>query len=172
MKKLLDAIEKRRSLRSYTGESLEKWQIDNIIKAFMYAPSAMNYRPCHLIAVQDREMLEKLSKVTPWAKMVEKSALTLIILADPEKSKWWIEDCSAANENALIEVADMDLGACWVQVRDIAGEMEPEKKLRELLRIPENLRVLNMIAVGVPKKYKERHSEKEVDRERVHMEKF
>lgn len=172
LKAILDAIEKRRSLRSYTGESLKKCQIDNIIKAFMYAPSAMNYRPCHLIVVQDREMLKKLSGVTPWAKMVEKSALTLVILADPKKSGWWIEDCSAANENVLIEVADMDLGACWVQVRDIAGEMEPEKKLRELLGIPENFRVLNMIAVGVPKKYKERHSEKEVDRKRVHMEKF
>ncbi len=172
MKPLLDAIEKRRSLRSYTGERPEKWQIDNIIKAFMYAPSAMNWKPCHLIVVQDREMLKKLSLVTPWAKMAEKSALTLVILGDPEKSRWWIEDCSAANENVLLEAADMDLGACWVQVRDIAEDMEPEKKLRELLGIPERLKVLNMIAIGIPKRYKERHTDKEIDRERLHTERF
>ncbi len=172
MKPVLEAIEKRRSLRSYTGEPLEKWQIDNIIKAFMYAPSAMNYRPCHLIVVQEREMLKKLSQATPWAKMIEKAEAAFVITCDPEKSRWWVEDCSAATENILIEVADMDLGACWVQVRSIAEEREPERTVKELLGIPKNFRVLNMIAVGVPKKYKDKHSEKEIDEERVHWERF
>ncbi len=172
MKPVLEAIEKRRSLRSYTGEPLEKWQIDNIIKAFMYAPSAMNYRPCHLIVVQDKEMLKKLSQVTPYAKMIEKAGAAFVICCDLEKSRWWVEDCSAATENILIEVADMDLGACWVQVRSIAEEMEPERTVKELLGIPKNFRVLNIIAVGVPKKYKDKHSEKETDEERLHWERF
>ncbi len=172
MKPLLEAIEKRRSIRSYTGEPLEKWQIENIVKAFMYAPSAMNYRPCHLIVVQDRETLKKLSRATPWAKMLERAGAAFVVTCDPAKSRWWVEDCSAATENILIEVADMDLGACWVQVRSIAEEMEPERTVKELLGIPENFRVLNMIAVGVPKRYKERHTEEEIDENRLHWERF
>ncbi len=171
MKELIPAIVERRSLRSYTGESLEKWQIDNLIKAFMFAPSAMNYRPCHIIAVQNRKTLQKLSEVTPWSKMVAKSGVTFVILGDPERSRWWIEDCSAANENLLLEAADMGLGACWVQVRDISDE-DAEKKIRDILEIPENLRILNMIAVGVPKRFKEKHREAEIDKSHMHWEKF
>ena len=172
MKPLLEAIEKRRSLRSYTGEPLEDWQVENIIKAFMYAPSAMNWRPCHLIVVRERDTLKELSQATPWAKMMEKAGVGLVITCDPERSRWWIEDGSAASENILIEVSDMGLGACWVQVRDISPEIDAEKNVKDILGIPDNFRVLNMIAVGVPKRYKERHTEFQIERDRLHMERF
>ncbi len=172
MQPILKPIETRRSIRSYTGEPLEDWQVENIVKAFMYAPSAMHYRPCHIIVVRDREMLKKLSVATPWAKMIEKAGAAFVIVGDEERSPWWIEDCSVASENILLEVADMGLGACWVQVRSIAEDMNPEPTVRKLLEIPENLRVLNMIAVGVPKKEKEPHTESEVEKERLHYERF
>ena len=172
MKPILKAIEDRRSLRSYTGDPLEDWQVDNIVKAFMYAPSAMHYRPCHIIVVRDKEMLLKLSKATPWAKMIEKAGAAFVIVGDEKRSPWWVEDCSVASENILLEVADMGLGACWVQVRDIANEMGPEGTVRELLDIPEDMRVLNMIAVGVPKRTKDPHTEAEVEKERLHMDRF
>jgi nitroreductase len=171
MKPLLKAIEERRSLRSYTGEPLEDWQIENLIKAFMYAPSAMHYRPCHLIVVRDKDMLQTLSKATPWAKMIEKAGAAFVIVGDEGRSPWWIEDCSVASENILLEATDMGLGACWVQVRDM-GDIDSEKTVKELLRIPENLRVLNMIAIGVPKKTKPAHTENEIEEERLHMERF
>ncbi len=172
MKEILRPIKERRSIRSYTGESLEKWQINNLIRAFMYAPSAMHYRPCHLVVVQDKKMLRALSKATPWAKMLENAGVAFVVLGDEEKSPWWVEDCSAANENLLVEAADMGLGACWVQVREISAEIDAEKTVREVLSIPERYRVLNMIAVGVPKKSKSPHTEEEVEEERIHMEKF
>jgi nitroreductase len=172
MKPPLKPIETRRSLRSYTGEPLEDWQVDNIVKAFMYAPSAMHYRPCHIIVVRDKGMLQNLSKATPWAKMIEKAGASFVIVGDEERSPWWVEDCSVASENILIEVADMGLGACWVQVRSIAEGMDPEKRVRALLNIPENMRVLNMMAVGVPKRTKEPHKENEVENERLHHESF
>ena len=172
MQPILKPIETRRSLRSYTGEPLEDWQVENIVKAFMYAPSAMHYRPCHIIVVRDKEMLEKLSKATPWAKMLEKAGAAFVIVGDEQKSPWWVEDCSVASENILLEVADMGLGACWVQVRSIAEDMDPESTVKALLNIPDNLRVLNMIAVGVPKRTKEGHTEAEIEKERLHYERF
>ncbi len=171
MKPLLKAIEERRSLRSYTGEGLEDWQVENIIKAFMYAPSAMNWRPCHLIVVRDREKLKELARATPWAKMLEKAGVGLVIACNPEKSRWWIEDGSAASESILLEVADMGLGACWVQVRDVQ-EMDAEDNVRRILGIPDGFRVLNMIAVGVPKRYKEKHDEGQIEKERLHFDGF
>ncbi len=169
MKPLIEAIRIRRSLRSYTGEPLEDWQIENLIKAFMYAPSAMNWKPCHLIVVRERETLLELSRATPWAKMLYKAGAAFVIVGDERKSPWWIEDCSIASEHIWLEAADMGLGACWVQVRGVEGA---EENVKRILKIPEGYRVLNMMSVGVPKKTKPPHGESEVEKERLHREKF
>lgn len=172
MKEVLDAIVKRRSIRSYTGEPIEDWQVENLIKAFMYAPSAHNYRPWHIIIVKNRDTLIKLSQATPWSKMLKSASLALVVLGDPEISNLWIEDCSAATENVLLEATHLGLGSCWVQVRDVEKGVDTEGRVRKILGIPEKYRVLNMIAIGVPKKTKPIHTENEVEREKIHYEKF
>ena len=173
MKPVLDAIRVRRSHRSFVPSAeLEDWQIENIVKAALWAPSAMHYEVCNIILVRDRGTREKLSRVTPYALMIEKASLAVVLIADPDASDWWVEDCSAAAENMLVEVADMGLGACWVQVREISSELMPEEKIREILNIPENYRVLCMIAVGVPKKDKSPHNESEIYQSRLHNERF
>ncbi len=169
MKDVIEAIRIRRSLRSYTGEPLEDWQVDNLIKAFMYAPSAMNWRPCHLIVVRDRKTLQKLAEATPWAKMLERAGAGFVIVGDEKKSQWWIEDCSIASEHIWLEAADMGLGACWVQVRGVEGA---EDNIRRIVGIPEDMRVLSMMAVGVPKKTKPPHDDTKVEKDRLHFEKF
>ncbi len=173
MKPVLDAIRIRRSHRSFVpGAELEDWQVENIVKAALWAPSAMHYEVCNIILVRDKETRKKLSRATPYALMIENASMAVVLTANPDESDWWVEDCSATAENILIEVADMGLGACWVQVREISQEFRPEEKVREILDIPDTHRVLCMIAVGVPKKEKEPHSEEERNRDRVHIEKF
>ncbi len=169
MKDVIEAIRTRRSVRAYTGEPLEDWQVDNLIRAFMYAPSAMNWRPCHIIVVRDRETLIKLSEATPWAKMLYKAGAGFVIVGDESKSQWWIEDCSIACEHLWLEATDMGLGACWVQVRGVEGA---EENVREILGIPENMRVLSMMAVGIPRKTKPPHDDSKIEREKLHFEKW
>jgi len=173
MKPVLDAIRVRRSHRSFIPDAeLEDWQVENIIKAALWAPSAMHYDVCNLILVKDKESRRRLSRATPYALMIENASMAAVLVANPGESDWWVEDCSATAENILIEAADMGLGACWVQVREISQEMDPEGKVKEILHIPLNYRVLCMIAIGVPKKEKRAHTEDEMDRGRVHMERF
>lgn len=173
MKSVLDAIRVRRSHRSFVPDAeLKDWQIENIVKAALWAPSAMHYEVCNIIMVRDKKTRKELSGATPYALMIEKASLAVVLTADPKKSDWWVEDCSAAAENILVEVADMGLGACWVQVREISQELGPEDKVREILGIPEDYRVLCMIAVGVPTKVKTPHTEQEMNRKRVHTERF
>ena len=173
MKPVLDAIRVRRSHRSFVPDAeLEEWQVENLIKAALWAPSAMHYDVCNLILVKDKETRRRLSRATPYALMIENASLAAVLVANPDESDWWVEDCSAAAENILIEAADMGLGACWVQVREISQELSPEDAVRNILDIPEDYRVLCMIAIGVPKKEKKTHTEDEMDRGRVHMERF
>ena len=173
MKPVIKAIRVRRSHRSFVPEEdLEDWQVENIVKAALWAPSAMHYEVCNIILVRGKETRKKLSRATPYARMIENASMAVVLVANPEKSDWLIEDCSATAEDILLEAADMGLGACWVQVREIGQELQPEDRVREILNISKDHKVLCMIAVGVPKKEKNPHTEKEMNRDRVHTERF
>ena len=56
-----------------------------------------------------------------WAGMCARAPLVIAVLGRPD-STWWIEDCSAATENILLEAQSLGLGAVWVGIRDEATE--------------------------------------------------
>ena len=59
---LLEIMEKRRSIRSYTGESIPKGKLETILAAGLLSASGRKRRPWEFIVVQDKETLLKLSK--------------------------------------------------------------------------------------------------------------
>ena len=58
----LKAILCRRSIRQYKKKKVSKEKINQILKAAMYAPSAMNYQPWHFIVIDRREDIDHLYK--------------------------------------------------------------------------------------------------------------
>lgn len=51
---MMDVIKERRSIRKYKQEPIEKKEIDEIIKAGMFAPSAKNRQPWKYIIYSDQ----------------------------------------------------------------------------------------------------------------------
>jgi nitroreductase len=89
------------------------------------------------------------------------------------KARRWVEDCSIAAEHILLQAADMGLGACWLQIRGSALEgRSAEEYVREILNVPENMRILCLISVGWPAEKKAPHTEKEFEKAKVHCESF
>ena len=58
----------RKSVRSYTSRPVEKEKVDIMLKAAMAAPSAVNKQPWAFIVIDDRDVLNKLAEVLPYAK--------------------------------------------------------------------------------------------------------
>ena len=58
------------------------------------------------------------------------------------------EDCSAAIQNMLLMAKALGLGTCWVigPVTDVRDEM----KVKELLNIPEEYKIVSVVALGYP----------------------
>ena len=84
--------------------------------------------------------------------MLDKAPLVIAVLGRAEGHPWWIEDCSAATENILLEAAALGLGAVWCGMRedpdDVAGY---ERACCEALGAPpDEWRALALIAVGHP----------------------
>jgi len=50
---IMDCIITRRSIRKYTGQVITEEQLEALLKAAMYAPSAMKRLPWHFVVIQD-----------------------------------------------------------------------------------------------------------------------
>ncbi len=164
----MDAIFKRRSVRRYTALAVNDSQVRSILGAGMNAPSAGNEQPWHFILIRDKERLKKLSGSSPYASMVGGASLAVVVCADLELEKhkgFWVQDCSAAVENILVEVSALGLGAVWLGVYPRQDRIEYIKAMFDL---PASIMPFAIIPVGYPME-----EAKAIDRyrqDRVHLE--
>ena len=165
-------IFERRSIRKYTAEPVSLEHEEKLLRAAMQAPSAGNEQPWEFIVVRDPETLKKMTEGHPYSTPLLGAPLGILICGDVNKqrfnpSAYWVQDCSAAIQNLLLEAQYLGLGAVWMGLHPIK---EREDVLIELFGLPEGVIPLGMIAVGHPAQTVE-----PVDRylpERVHREKW
>lgn len=154
----LDLAKERYSCRSFEEKEIEKEKIEKILEAARVAPTAVNYQPQRILILNDKGKLSRLSECT---KMGWNAPLIMIICYDKTvswKSKFdgrdeGIIDASIATTQMMLEVQDLGLGATWIGYFD-------SNKVREVYKIPENLEIIAMLAIGYPSadaKPSERH---------------
>ena len=68
MENVLDLIFKRRSVRIFSKQKVEKETLTKLLQAAMAAPSASNSRPWEFIAITDEETLKKLRSKLKYGK--------------------------------------------------------------------------------------------------------
>lgn len=171
---LLETMLKRRSIRTYTGESLSQETIDKILHAGLLAPSSRNIQPCELVVVRDKETLVNLSKCKKaGAGMLTNADCAIVVLGDTTRSDVWIEDCSIVMTYMHLAATSLGIGSCWIQcrLRD-SFEMSAEHYMRDLLRIPEQYGVLAILSLGMPQKEATPHTLEELKMEKIHSEIF
>lgn len=140
---VFEAIQERRSIRTYQDKPVEREKLERILEAGRLAPSAKNVEPWHFIAVTDAEKRKTLSGGT-WAKFLRQTPLVIVACGDKKASPdWYAIDVALAVENMVIVATSLGLGTCCV------GSFT-EKDIKTALKIPENFEVLLMLAVGYP----------------------
>lgn len=145
----MNAIFKRKSVRSFIDKKIEIEKLNNIINASNYAPSAHNYKPWELIVISDDHVKEKISKMSPYAVCAKSAEVLVIVLCDLLKvSKdpiWWVQDLSAVTQNILLQATDEGIGSVWL---GFYPEMERTEKLKDFLNLSENLIPFSVVALG------------------------
>jgi len=165
-----DPVFSRRSIRRYTGEPVTDEQVERLLRAAMAAPSAGNQQPWSFVVVRDRETLDAVPAFQPYAAMMPKAPVALVVCGHPKGCKWpqmWAQDCAAATENVLIEAAALGLGAVWLGVHPLE---EREAGLRALLGIPADVVPFAIVPVGNPAEGK--GPSERYDPARVHSERW
>lgn len=168
MQELLDVMYARRSIREFADEPVAEKQVEAILKAGMAAPSAQNLQPWHFVVVRKRKILDELAQVHKYAYMLEKAPLAIVVCGDQEiSSKHWVEDTCAATQNMLLAATALGLGGVWVS---IYPKNKHQKRVRDVLDIPDHVGVLCMLAIGHPAEKKKARSQ--YDPERIHEEEW
>ncbi len=172
---MLDLLMKRRSIRKYKDQEVEKEVLDKILKGALTSPSSKNRRPWELIVVDHKEILEKLGDSRGAASRPIKNApLAIVVLGDPENSEIWVEDASIISTVIQLTAESLGLGSCWIQVRNRLTEDNEsvEDYVKKALNIPEKYNVENMIAIGYPDEEKKPHDFETLPYNKVHYNKF
>jgi len=148
----------RRSIRRFDERPVEKEKVSLILECAFAAPSAGNARPTHVVIVDDRPVLNALAEVLPYGKMLSKAPLAFIVCADTSGSDiarlYWEEDCAAAMQNILLAAYALELGGVWLGVHHAP---ESVHAVRNLIKIPDNIEVLGITAIGYPAEKKDPH---------------
>ncbi|MBS7267912.1 MAG: nitroreductase family protein, partial [Candidatus Freyarchaeota archaeon] len=79
---------------------------------------------------------------------------------------WFILSVGAAVENFLLSAVSKGLAACWT-----AGFMFAEEKIKKILEIPEDVRLVSIIALGYPARTPPRTPRKKLE-EMVYLDKY
>ncbi|WP_409199920.1 nitroreductase family protein [Methanobrevibacter sp. DSM 116169] len=169
----MEAINKRRSIRKYSDKQVEDEKIDKLLRAAMQAAgSRLGSEPWEFIVVKDKNTIQKLSEMSPNAKLVSGANVAIVLLANMDRVHYplvWQQDMAAAAENLLLEASYLDLGAVWIGTAPVQERMD---YLSELFNLGENIRPFNIISIGYPAEGQENKFLDKYDETRVHYEKY
>ncbi len=146
----LQAIATRRSIRKFTGKDIPDELITKLLEAAMYAPSARNTQPWHFVVINERQFLDKIPRIHPYAEMCYDAGAAIMVCGDYnlEKLEGYIAlDCAAATQNILLAAHDLGLGSVWLGVYPRRERMEP---LVKLVGLPESIIPVSLVALGYP----------------------
>jgi len=147
---LLEAIFTRRSIRKYSGEEVTRDEIQTILKAAMFAPSANNQQPWQFLIIDDKDIMDKIIQIHPYAKMLSGASYAVLICGDEslELSKgYWAVDCAAATQNLLLAAHGIGLGAVWLGVHP---REERKSGIKKLFNLPDHIQPFALVSIGKP----------------------
>lgn len=166
----IDTLLTRRSIRKYTSEHVTDEQIEQVIKAAMFAPSAGNQQTWHFVVIREQETFNKIIEFHPFAQMLTQASVAICVCADlsiETKQGYWMVDCSAATENLLLASHSLGLGAVWLGIYPRPERMEG---LKNLLNLPEMVEPFSLISIGYPAE--EKKLPNRFKPERIHTERW
>lgn len=175
MEKFHDLIVNRRSIRRYTDTPIPAEDVSLILQAGLMAPTSKNSRSWQFIAVDDHDMLQRLSQCKPvYATSIAACRLAIVVCADSTKSDAWIEDASVAATFIQLQAQALGLGSCWVQIRGrfTADNQPSEEYVQETLMIPEVVTPVCIITLGYPDEQRRPYDTEKLKWDQVHVEKF
>lgn len=165
MNQVMEVLKSRRTTRKFEKDQIKDHELETILEAGIYAPSAHNMQPWHFTVIQDAALLEQLnidaketarhSEDAMIRKMGENekfdifyNAPTIIIVSGNESAMMPVVDCAAATQNMLIAAESIDIGACWNGMVSFALNGPKKDDYMNKLNIPNGYKPYYALVLG------------------------
>lgn len=150
---LMEALQRRRSIRSYKPDPVEPEKIALVLEAARLAPSWKNLQCWRFMVVTSLDkrqgVAEALPETNPGRKALLEAPVNIILCANPQESEVWegkdfyMLDAGLAMEHLILAATAQGLATCW-------QGLFSEDKMRSALGIPDNFRVIAVTPLGYP----------------------
>ena len=139
---VFEAIQKRKSIRSYEPTPIPGEKLNKVLEAARLAPSAGNIQPWRFIVVLDLQKRRKIAKGCRFGHFLDESPVVIVGCGDQKASPhWYAIDTCIAMQNLVLAATGEGFGTCWIGAFN-------EKTIREMLKIPNHLKVVALLALG------------------------
>lgn len=154
MNQAMENLLTRRSVRGFTEQSVSASDIEEIVKAGVYAPTGMNLQTRRFTVLTKEEDIKELAQAI--GKVLGRDNYNmycpkvLIIPSNEKDSRFGREDNACALENIFLAAHSLGLGSVWInQLQGICGDPQIRTLLRKY-QIPDNHIVYGIAAIGYP----------------------
>lgn len=154
MDKVLENIKQRRSIRSFKSEPVKEEYINKIIEAGLSAPSGLNRQAGIIIAVTNKELRDKISKLNAQIGGMGENkdpfynAPVILIVLAKKSAPTYIYDGSVMIENMLLEATSLGLGSIWIHRAKEEFETPFGKELLKSLNTTDEYEGIGHCAIG------------------------
>ncbi len=139
---LLDFLKSRRTIRNFQDKIISDEEIEMILEAGRWSPSASNRQPWEFIVIKNRELLKKISKTGTYGGPLRKAPMGVAVVGKKvENPNWYVQDTSLVSMNMMLMAWALNIGMCWI------GSMDREYA-KELLGFGKDDFLLTILATG------------------------
>ena len=155
MNEIIKAMETRRSIRGYKEDMVPEELIAEVVEAGTYAATGMGRQSPIILAVTNKEVRDRLSKVN--AEIMGTTGdpfygapVVLVVLADKSRPTY-LYDGSLVMGNLMLAAADLGLGSCWIHRAKETFEREEGKAILKELGIEGDYEGIGNCVIGYAK---------------------
>ena len=145
----MEAIRKRKSVRKYLNKKVEEDKLSAVLEAGRLAPSASNRQEWRFIIVRDQVSKKKLAEAANNQSFIAEASIVIAACAETDEhvmscgQACYPIDVAIALDHITLAAVELGLGTCWIGAFD-------EKKVKQILEIPSEVRVVALMPLGYP----------------------
>ena len=153
---VITALIQRRSVRAYKSEQITDDELKTVLEAGTWAPTGMGRQDPWIVAVQNPELLKKLSRMNAAFLGVDSDpfygAPTYVLVFGSDPAVWAnsVPDGSLVLGNMMNAAHAIGLGSCWINREREMFATEEGKSLMKEFGLPDGLIGIGALALGYP----------------------
>ena len=146
---ILKAIRSRQSIRAYDSREVEEDKLLRVLDSGRLSPSAGNRQERRFIVIRNAKTRKLLCEAAGNQKFVAEAPV--VIAACSVENEYAMAcgqlaypiDTAIAVDHMTLQAVEEGLGTCWIGAFD-------EKRVKEILHIPDDVRVVSLLPLGYP----------------------